>query len=225
MRGAVEKLSDGCVSPAPILSSCDQGVLHPFAQVQRTWDPLLQCPVVRLQPGEFHVSDQAEALCTVLGSCVAVCVHDRVRKIGGMNHFMLPEPLGGRGTWEEGSPTSRAARYGSDAMEQLLNALRALGSRPQDWDLKAFGGGRMLAGHSDIGARNIAFLHRYLATEGLALSAEDLGGPHARQVQFFPVTGQLRARRLAAALPVQAQEQTYRQQLSQTAVAGAVELF
>ena len=28
---------------------------------------------------------------TTLGSCIAACLWDRERRIGGMNHFMLPE--------------------------------------------------------------------------------------------------------------------------------------
>ena len=57
-------------------------------------------------------------LVTVLGSCVAACIHDRTAGIGGMNHFMLPD---------DGADASHAAsdsmRYGAYAMEVLINEL------------------------------------------------------------------------------------------------------
>ena len=70
---------------------------------------------VHVGQGEQCVSGDPEVvLSTLLGSCVAACIRDPVLKIGGMNHFLLPD-----GNVGDGAP----ARYGSYAMELLINEM------------------------------------------------------------------------------------------------------
>ena len=139
-------------------------------------------PVVQ---GEFRVSDDRdELLGTVLGSCVAVCLHDPVRAIGGMNHFLLPFGQ------EEGA--NRPVRYGLFAMEMLINDLLKAGARKSRLEAKLFGGARISAELRDIGQANSVFAREYLATEGIQCLGESLGGQNARRVVFRPATGQAR---------------------------------
>lgn len=196
-----------------------------FEHVRRFWDPRQQMMAVRVLPGEFYVSDHHEVISTVLGSCISACVHDAARGLGGINHFMLPQPCGGDEGWS--ATAGRAARYGSVAMEQLINAALSAGGRREDLQLKVFGGARVLAGVSDVGQRNIEFVQRYIATENLTLSAIDLGDVYPRQLLFFPRTGkafvrQLRRREDARLV---AQETQYLKQLANDPIKGEVELF
>lgn len=195
-----------------------------FEHVRRYWDPAQSCVMAKVLPGEFYVSTQEELITTVLGSCVSVCIHDR-RGIGGMNHFMLPEPLGERDSWS--ATVGRAARYGSDAMEQLINAILSAGGQRSDLQVKVFGGGRVLAQLSDIGQRNIDFVQRYIATEKLNLCASDLGDVYPRQVQFFPLSGRVRVRLLRRHddLALVAGERNYLKRLANDPIKGEVELF
>ena len=55
------------------------------------WDSNFKNDAVKVLPGEFFVSDEDMLIVTTLGSCIAACLWDRERRIGGMNHFMLPE--------------------------------------------------------------------------------------------------------------------------------------
>lgn len=71
-------------------------VLPGFEHVRRYWDPTQGSMTAKVLPGEYYVSRQEELIATVLGSCVSACIRDRRRGIGGMNHFMLPEPMGER---------------------------------------------------------------------------------------------------------------------------------
>jgi chemotaxis protein CheD len=196
-----------------------------FEHLRRYWDPVQSCVTVKVLPGEYYVSNQQEMLTTVLGSCVSACIHDPRRRIGGMNHFMLPAPLGERDSWS--STVGRAARYGSDAMEQLINALLAAGSQRSDLQVKIFGGGRVLAQLTDIGERNIEFVHRYIATEKLNLMASDLGDVYPRQVQFFPDSGRARVRLLRRHddVALVADERNYLKRLANDPIKGEVELF
>lgn len=206
---------------APALSAAPPG----FEHLRRFWDPAQGCMTVKVLPGEFYVSAQEETVSTVLGSCVAACIHDAGRGIGGMNHFMLPEPMGERDDWS--STVGRAARYGSDAMEQLINAILKAGGRRADLRVKVFGGGRVLARLSDVGQRNIDFVHRYIETEKLQLVAADLGNVYPRQVQFFPHSGRVRVRLLRRSddVALVAEERGYLKRLANDPIKGEVELF
>jgi chemotaxis protein CheD len=129
---------------------------------------------------------------TVLGSCVSACVRDRVARVGGMNHFLLAEP----------SDAARdrygaSARYGAFAMEQLINKVMSRGSgRKDNLDIKIFGGGLINAALSDVGAKNIEFVHEFLENEGYFLLSEDVGGSFARRVMFKPHSGRAFVKRL-----------------------------
>ena len=206
---------------APAFSAAPPG----FEHLRRFWDPAQGCMTVKVLPGEFYVSGQEEMLSTVLGSCVSACIHDVRRGIGGMNHFMLPEPLGERDGWS--STVGRAARYGSDAMEQLINAILKAGGQRADLRVKVFGGGRVLARMSDVGQRNIEFVRRYIAAENLALVASDLGDVFPRQVQFFPHSGRARVRLLRRSddVALVAGESGYLKRLANDPIKGEVELF
>ena len=147
---------------------------------------------VKLLPNEFFVTTEDLVLSTVLGSCVAACIHDRTAGIGGMNHFMLPDD----------SDATRAAadaiRYGGYAMEVLLNELLKGGARRERLEAKVFGGAAVLAGMTtlNIGDRNSEFVRRYLALEKVRVTAEDLQGSHPRKVAFLPGTGQVMVKKL-----------------------------
>jgi len=208
-------------------------VLPGFEHLRRFWDPALNCVSVKVLPGEFYVSTQAEMISTVLGSCVSACIFDRRRCIGGMNHFMLPEPLNERTGARAGeadawtATVGRATRYGIDAMEHLLNAIFKAGGQRADLEVKIFGGGRVLAQMTDVGQRNIEFVQRYIATERLNLSASDLGDVYPRQVQFFPATGKARVRLLRRRTDVVLvdDERQYLKRLATSPITGEVELF
>jgi chemotaxis protein CheD len=146
--------------------------------------------LIKLQPGEYYATNEDIAIVTILGSCVSCCLFDPQKKIGGMNHFILPA--------DDRGVLSNSTRYGAYAMEVLINAILKLGGEKKNLIAKAFGGGRILAAikNANIGQRNAEFLQQYLKEEGIALDKADLGGNHARKVCFFPVTGQVFVKKL-----------------------------
>jgi chemotaxis protein CheD len=168
-------------------------VLPGFEQLQRFWEPDTQRWTVKILPGEYYVTRNDEAITTVLGSCISACIRDPLMRVGGMNHFMLPEDtsLPDRRTW-----VGLATRYGSNAMESLINDVLKLGGQRERLEIKIFGGGRVLAHMTDIGARNIDFVRNYLSTEGLRTNAQDVGGEQPRKVVYYPTEGRVRVRKL-----------------------------
>jgi chemotaxis protein CheD len=174
------------------------------------------------------VSRSTEAISTVLGSCISACVRDPVKNVGGMSHFMLPEDVStGPNNWLDPA-IGLATRYGSYAMESLINDLLKLGAARERLEIKVFGGGRVLSGMTDVGARNISFIHNFIQLEGYEIVAEDLGGTQPRKVVYFPASGRVKLRRLR---PVENRiishhEQLYLESIGNKAAGGGdVELF
>lgn len=160
-------------------------------QATKYFDKHFNRPAMKIQPGEFYATTEDEVIVTVLGSCVSACLLDPVGLVGGMNHFMLPEDR-----IRTGNDAFYSARYGVAAMELLINELLRLGARKDRLVAKVFGGGQVMKGMSDIGARNAEFVRDFLSQEAIPIWSEDLGDTFARKVYFFPHTGQVLQRRI-----------------------------
>jgi chemotaxis protein CheD len=198
-----------------------------FEHVKRYWDPACDKWSAKILPGEYFVTRSDEAITTVLGSCIAACMRDPAVGIGGMNHFMLPEDTSvGKSAWLEG-PGALSTRYGSYAMESLINELMKLGARRERMEVKLFGGGRILSSMTDVGRKNIAFAKDFLKLEGFRIAAEDVGDVCPRRVVYFPATGIVRLKRLRAldATAIATRETTYLRTLATKPADDDVELF
>lgn len=200
-----------------------------FEHVNRYRDDVHQVWAAKILPGEFYVSTHGEMVVTVLGSCIAACIRDRVRGIGGMNHFMLPEQNEYSSDVWGGNPGTAASRYGNWAMEFLINEILKRGGRRENLEAKLFGGGQMIASMTDIGQRNILFAYNYLANEGIKVIASDVGDIYARKVLYFPDTGAVKVRRIKEMKndTLIKRETSYRQQVTSTSSvqSGGVDLF
>lgn len=188
------------------------------------FDRQFGCEAVKVLPGEYSVSLEDNVLVTVLGSCVSACMRDPLAGVGGMNHFMLPDT--------DASAGGLSARYGSFAMELLVNELLKHGARRANIEAKVFGGGNVLRGFSasNVGTRNAAFVLEYLETEHIRVAASDLLDNCPRKIHYFPRTGRVLVRRLATISSEDiaqdlAAETRYGSRLRGGAVAGAIELF
>jgi len=141
--------------------------------------------LIHLHQGECRISEDARVvLTTMLGSCIAACLHDPVAGVGGMNHFLLPDT--------EETDRSASLRYGAYAMELLVNGLLSIGARRERLQAKLFGGGQMADGLTDIGEKNAKFAEQYLKREKIPLMGGSTRGRDARRIQFWPVSGRVR---------------------------------
>ena len=179
------------------------------------------------QPGAWVV-DSEKPLSTLLGSCVAVCLFDPLMKIGGINHFMLPE-MGRSKNSDVDSLLS-----GSYAMEALLNALLIKGAKKVRLQAKVFGGGTIIdtdGGSLSIGMRNANFAKEWLVREGIPLRSSDFLGPWSRKIVFLPFNGEAFCKRLvtnmAKAEVIAREERAYSETLTQKPVSteNKIELF
>ena len=202
-------------------------IIPGFEHIKRFKNRQLNMDMVKILPGEFYVTYSDEIIATVLGSCISVCICDRKIGIGGMNHFMLPENKNeGDDSWKY-NQVDKAARYGADAMEHLVNTLLKNGARKRHFEVKITGGGRILAKMNDIGQKNINFILDYLNTEGYAIASQDIGSIYPRKVRYFPKTGKLQVMKLKSLHndTIVKRETDYQEKLKVEPEAGDVELF
>ncbi len=129
-----------------------------------------------LKPGYILVPEVPTIISTVLGSCVAVCIFDRARKTGGMNHFQLPST---------NKPEEATARYGNVATLTLIGMMLEEGSKPKDLEAQIFGGAFQQATcPKNIGLENIRTARAVLARKRVPIVSEDVGGEKGRKVVY-----------------------------------------
>ena len=182
------------------------------------YDAHFKNEAVKVLPGEYYVDNEDLLVMTTLGSCIAACLWDRQARIGGMNHFMLPEGSGDSG------------RYGSYAMELLINEMMKRGASRLTMEAKIFGGGAVISGMNtiNVGERNTAFVLDYLKTERITVVSKDVLDIYPRKVCFLPASGKAMVKRLAptSAEAVVATERDAAQKArTTTSAGGSVDLF
>jgi chemotaxis protein CheD len=159
------------------------------------YDAHFKNDAVKILPGEYFVYHEDILIMTTLGSCIAACLWDRNARVGGMNHFMLPEGSNSPGT------NNDSGRYGSYAMELLINEMMKRGASRGAMEAKVFGGGQVISGMStmNVGERNTQFVIDYLKTERIPILSKDVLDVYPRKVCFLPASGKAMVKRLAPA--------------------------
>ena len=144
---------------------------------------------IYLLPGELHCASEPTVISTVLGSCVAVCLWDKTRRVGGMNHFVLPHDV----------DSHVNPRYGDAAIDQLKQLLLSSGSHVGHIKAKVFGGANVLPVNSagdTVGRKNIELALERLRSHGIPLIAQATGGVSGYMIKFNSSTGQATIRKL-----------------------------
>jgi len=177
---------------------------------------------VTLYIGGVHATDEAIVIKTLLGSCIAVCLYDPLRSVGGMNHFMLPHNAGA-------ALADDATRFGVHAMDRLIAAVMKVGGERRRLAAKIFGGAHVLdqmqESQAGVPQQNIQFAQAFMQDEGIPVHGEDLGGYHPREVHFHPTTGRVFVRRVTSPQRCQRLLERERQNEAQVPRFGPVVFF
>ncbi len=201
--------------------------LSGFEHINRYWDRRNEIHAAKILPGEYYVTKKNEAVVTVLGSCVSACIRDKIKGIGGMNHFMLP--VGDKDNRVMLDKVGNAARYGNFAMEQLINTILSNGGNRKNLEVKLFGGGKVLDGMDqiDVGNKNVSFIRGYVILEGLKVAAEDLGDIYPRKIMYFPQSGKVWLKKLHKVdnKTIATRENRYKVEIQHQPVESDIELF
>lgn len=149
-----------------------------------------QAAGIYLQPGQLVACAEGRRVTTILGSCVAVCLFDERRGVGGVNHYLLPHWAGGDAA--AASAGRSAWRFGNVAIERLLDEVARLGAVSPS--AKLFGGACVLEafaarGDGHLGAQNVRVAVEALAARGVPVVAQDVGGRRGRKLIFDTASG------------------------------------
>ena len=158
---------------------------------------MIQSPAIEgavvLSLGEWAVSDDPSDLlvCLGLGSCVALCLYDPLRSIGGMAHMVLPDSTA------TGAKSS-GAKFVDVAIPLLLGEMEARGAGRARLQAHLVGGALMFQGAAfkataHIGERNAEAARGLLRSAGVLVRGEEVGGVHGRTVRLEVATGRLTA--------------------------------
>lgn len=136
-----------------------------------------------LRSGYIFLATKPTAVSAVLGSSVSVCLYDRKRKVGGMNHFQMPYVR------EKHMAT---AKYGNVAVMTLIRMMLHDGSKIKNLEAQILGGAYN-AGISkkNVGYENIILAKKILAKERIKIVSEDVGGGKGRKIVFNTHTSEL----------------------------------
>ncbi|PKN73722.1 MAG: chemotaxis protein CheD [Deltaproteobacteria bacterium HGW-Deltaproteobacteria-10] len=141
---------------------------------------------ITISPGEYYSTAGVAVISTLLGSCIAACLYDPQNRVIGMNHFLLSNPRYSRSM---PAVATEAGRYGSYAMDLLINDMMAKGTNRRLLRAKIFGGATIINKDNGgnfycVGEVNCKFIREYLSFENIPIDAEDLGGDYGRVIHF-----------------------------------------
>jgi chemotaxis protein CheD len=145
---------------------------------------------IYLHPGQCYAGSEPALISMILGSCVGVCLYDRVRSAGGATHFMLPK-------WEgTGEPSPR---YGDVAIPSLIHEFEQRGCKPHELQAMMFGGAHILRTFqredgNGIGERNIAAALEILAHYRIFILTKNVGGEQGRKITMRTDVGTVTVR-------------------------------
>ncbi len=129
--------------------------------------------MVVLKPGEFYFGSSGERIKTLLGSCVAITFWNAHKRVGGMCHYLLPDNPSRANRIPDG-------RYADQSMELFLADLKRTATRPENYEVKIFGGGNMFPGvtrknSNDVGRRNVKAARQLLSKNHFKIHSEHVG--------------------------------------------------
>jgi chemotaxis protein CheD len=135
-----------------------------------------------LYPGQVFATRDAISISTILGSCAAICLWDRHKRAGGMNHYLLPDGS---------SEGPNRLRYGNVANPELLKQVLALGCEIKNLQAKVFGGSSAFSVDlsNSLGTRNVDLAENFLRSTGIPIVERDVSGKHGRRLVFQVADG------------------------------------
>lgn len=145
-----------------------------------------------LKPGDLFTSAEPAIYKTILGSCISVCIHDRIRKSGGMNHFI----------YADSNSLKNINTYGDISTENLIQEMISRGSRKENLIVKLYGGSSIGSSKAiyNPGKKNIEMARKKLREWNIPIISEDTGGCYGRTIIFNTFTNEIHVKLLSNCL-------------------------
>jgi chemotaxis protein CheD len=146
--------------------------------------------VVKVGMADLGVTRAPGVIITLgLGSCVGIALFDKLNKVAGLAHIMLPSST-------EIKNNKNKAKFADTAIELLLKNMIDIGANKRNIHAKLAGGAQMFSftSQSDIlkiGERNVLASKSKLKELNIPIIAEDTGGNYGRTIELNAENGEL----------------------------------
>ena len=140
------------------------------------------------------VLDPGTIMTIGLGSCIGIALYDRVLKVAGLSHIMLPDST-------QFKNVSNPMKFADSAIPILIEKMHKQGCRKQNIVAKIAGGASMFNFSDkkikmDIGKRNVEAVKTILSDYKIPILAEETGGTKGRTMIFKLESGLVEIRTL-----------------------------
>lgn len=146
---------------------------------------------IKVGMADLQICVVPDSLTTLgLGSCVGIALYDRVKKVSGLAHIMLPDST-------QITRDKNPAKFADTGIDLLIEKMVGLGADSKRLQAKIAGGAQMFSFQSStndlmrIGDRNVEAVKKKLKELGIPILAEDTGANYGRTIVFFSETGEL----------------------------------
>lgn len=138
---------------------------------------------IKVGIADLNISSSPNKLITIgLGSCIGITIFDRIKKIGGLVHIMLPDST-------QFTNVTNPAKFADLGIPSLMKKMEDYGASRRNFTAKIAGGASMFnfsdsSMTMDIGNRNTIAVKKALATYNIPILGEDTGGNKGRTMIF-----------------------------------------
>ena len=139
---------------------------------------------IKVGIADMKLCDPPDKVTTIgLGSCVGVCIYDKVKKCSGLVHVMLPDSTRIR-------QNQNRMKFADTGVDELVKTLISRGAFKGNLRAKIAGGAKIFnfsaQNLGSIGDQNVDAVKKKLAEHGIKIVAEDCGGTAGRTITFNP---------------------------------------
>ena len=148
---------------------------------------------IKVGMADLNVTKAPNLLTTLgLGSCVGITLYDKINKIAGLAHIMLPSS-------KEIKNNENRAKFADTGIDELVELMIKIGADRNNLVAKIAGGSQMFNFNSNndilkIGERNVLATKVKLKELNIRIISEDTGGNFGRTIILNSNDGLLQVR-------------------------------
>ena len=139
---------------------------------------------------DMKVSDDFESVLVTysLGSCIGVAIYDKIARVGGLLHFMLPES-----SLDPERAKVNPYMFGDTGIPLLFKEAYKLGAKKQRMRIVVAGGSQILdqTGFFIIGKRNHMAVRKMFWKNNVMVDFEEVGGSSNRTIKLAVKSGKI----------------------------------
>lgn len=133
-----------------------------------------------LHQGYIYITNKPNNVYAVIGSCVVVCLWDKITHLAGLCHYKYPQAE---------QDTKNTPQYGNAAIPHLIKLMLEHGSKKIHIEAMLFGGADQHY-KTKTGNQNVSIAKKILKKHKIKIVSEDIGGIKGRKIIYHTATNQ-----------------------------------